>query len=572
MQLTSPSRRALGLAAAGVLSLSTLVIGLPGTATAETLEIIAFDADETGSVEVPLTGYCAVDWWVVGGSGGAGQEDGAAVPGTAGGEIRGTSAVTGGEIFSFSAGTVGADADVDGGGAGGTNAEEPDLDGGAGGTVHDADDLAVGGGGGGGAASVVTGPEGFSLIAYGGDGGGDHGGLGAGEGANVVDADLTDLVDGAYDAVGFHGRIEGQILPCAPEEEVVLTAPLAPTGLSAVDGDGRVTVRFDPTWSEDENGTDADAWEYSLDGVHYEPADVAWDEAYRKEAFTLIGLTNGTTYSIRVRGVSDLAGHGTPSEPVTSRPFVAPGAPGGVTVTPGTASVRVGWSAASSAGTYGIHHYAVDLIMSGGEMGDRSTVCEVPAGAPLTCLVGLRTEAGYTYRIVVSAVDGVGHSGADSAVVPVGTPSAPSVPATVPTSNGDLTRPAGQSGSVAAGSAVEISGSGYLPGSTVSLIVYSTPQVVGSAVADENGRFTATVTLPAGLTSGAHTLVASGVDPSGNPRYLTLPVTVTGGTATAATTGGLAYTGASVALPALGGLAALALGGALVVAGRRTRA
>ena len=89
-----------------------------------------------------------------------------------------------------------------------------------------------------------------------------------------------------------------------------------------------------------------------------------------------------------------------------------------------------------------------------------------------------------------------------------------------------------------------------------------------STVADGAGNIYVTVTIPAGLAAGSHTLVAAGVDAQGNPRYLTLPITVAGGTTGS---GGLAYTGASVAVPAIGGLAALVVGGGLVVAGRRRR-
>jgi LPXTG-motif cell wall-anchored protein len=52
--------------------------------------------------------------------------------------------------------------------------------------------------------------------------------------------------------------------------------------------------------------------------------------------------------------------------------------------------------------------------------------------------------------------------------------------------------------------------------------------------------------------------------------------TVTGGVAVAGgeggSEGGLAYTGASVAVPLIGGLAALGLGGGLLVASRRRNA
>jgi hypothetical protein len=144
------------------------------------------------------------------------------------------------------------------------------------------------------------------------------------------------------------------------------------------------------------------------------------------------------------------------------------------------------------------------------------------------------------------------------------------VPDSVPASDGDLDAPAALDGPVAAGAEIDVAGSGYLPESTVTVVVYSEPTVLGSAAVDASGAFSASVTLPEDLPAGAHTLVASGVDPQGNPRYLTLPITVAG--ATGAVHGRLAFTGFDVQAPLTGGLAALGIGTALIVVSRRRRA
>jgi hypothetical protein len=121
---------------------------------------------------------------------------------------------------------------------------------------------------------------------------------------------------------------------------------------------------------------------------------------------------------------------------------------------------------------------------------------------------------------------------------------------------------------------MKLSGHGYLPNSTVSVIIYSSPRVLTSVVTDETGSFEVTVTVPKRLESGHHTFVASGVDPSGKVRYVTLPVTVSGGTTGGGgNTGGgdLAYTGFDVALPLTIGLFAFGVGGALMFAARRRK-
>jgi LPXTG-motif cell wall-anchored protein len=88
---------------------------------------------------------------------------------------------------------------------------------------------------------------------------------------------------------------------------------------------------------------------------------------------------------------------------------------------------------------------------------------------------------------------------------------------------------------------------------------------LGSFTVDGAGAFEIEVTIPDGLHAGEHSLVVSGLDPSGNPRYLRTDVTVSG------VEGVLAYTGAEVAGPAIGGLTAVVVGSGLLVASRRRR-
>jgi len=154
----------------------------------------------------------------------------------------------------------------------------------------------------------------------------------------------------------------------------------------------------------------------------------------------------------------------------------------------------------------------------------------------------------------------------------------------VPEASGALQVPAADAGALTPGGSVALSGSGFLTRSTVTLVVYSTPTVLNSLVTEVNGSFDANVTLPADLPEGPHTLVATGVDPTGRTWTLTQGITTrgtdTGSTAhagdssrtTVPAAGALAYTGADVAVPAIGGLVALAVGISLTLVGRRRRA
>lgn len=62
---------------------------------------------------------------------------------------------------------------------------------------------------------------------------------------------------------------------------------------------------------------------------------------------------------------------------------------------------------------------------------------------------------------------------------------------------------------------VSVNGAGLAPGSPFEVVVYSTPQSLASGMADAQGAFTATATLPAGLVPGAHTVVFRGTDANG---------------------------------------------------------
>lgn len=107
---------------------------------------------------------------------------------------------------------------------------------------------------------------------------------------------------------------------------------------------------------------------------------------------------------------------------------------------------------------------------------------------------------------------------------------------------------------------------GFKPGEKVTVVLHSTPQVLGTFTADANGVVTATFTVPAGTVVGDHTLVFEGNLGS----YYQETFTVAASTAVTPAGSNLAYTGADVAVPlALGGALVLAGGGALFVSRRR---
>lgn len=601
MHLAPPSRRALGLTAVGAIAMSTTVFTLGGVASALPSGVIGADGtvpadtcgvtfeiaggaggDSTGfaggdgdSLEITLAVeagavYDFTSELVLGGAGGTGAGDGG----------DGVALRWNGDLVAVAAGGGGAGVGADGGADGfwGDDVLDPDADPGT-------DDGYYGGsegsaslpGAGGEAGADAAGAAGADATSTDGGagapgaGGGGGGGFSGGGGAGATDAS-TGAGGGAgytlwpdYDAFPVVDVVAGtnagsasaaySWVACPP-----LAVPSAPELGDVVAGDGSAVVQVWPA-EQDPADTSALTYEYRVDGGSWKPFSTApvWQGADLREG-TVPALTNGTTHSIQVRALSD-AGAGAASVAKTVTPFAPIGAPGGVAVTTTPTSVRVTWTAPTVPGTYDVAGYVIG--MGTGEMGGE--VCETAADV-LSCTV-TGVQSGVDYSVVVFAVDTEGNAGEGSEPVQTG---AIPFPSSVPTANGPLTTSGISTGSVTPGSTITVSGTGYAPFSTVTVLVYSTPTVLGTAQADANGAFTFTGKLPAGLAAGSHTLVAAGVDGAGNPRYLTQAITV-GGAAGSGASGGLAYTGADIAVPTIGGLAALAVGGGLVLAGRRRR-
>ena len=72
-------------------------------------------------------------------------------------------------------------------------------------------------------------------------------------------------------------------------------------------------------------------------------------------------------------------------------------------------------------------------------------------------------------------------------------------------------------GASAGGAGVSVEASGLLPSSRATLFIFSTPQLIGEAIADADGSLSLSSVLPSDLPAGDHTLVLEAVDSAGNP-------------------------------------------------------
>jgi hypothetical protein len=314
----------------------------------------------------------------------------------------------------------------------------------------------------------------------------------------------------------------------------------------------------------------ATGYEYRLDRAG-EWTTLSTTEAQVGRVGTITGLTNGRTYTVEVRAVAGTAGElkSLPSRTATATPRYLLPAPGAVQTTVVPGAIKVTWAAPS--GGVGVTGYEVHALPGDDPQSNAGMVSCTTGAADTDCVLPVPAGQPYTVSVFGVTADGVG--------IPVFVVSdvVPAVqkPAAVPTQDdGDLTGAAGPITSATAGEKLELRGSGYLPGSVVELFVYSTPVSLGSVVAGPDGTFTVEVTLPEGLAAGTHHLVATGVDADGNVHNLVIEVAVSASgaaTVTAVHDQGLAYTGASIALPLGGGLLALLTGGGLMALARRRR-
>jgi hypothetical protein len=76
------------------------------------------------------------------------------------------------------------------------------------------------------------------------------------------------------------------------------------------------------------------------------------------------------------------------------------------------------------------------------------------------------------------------------------------------------------------GGQLVITSSGWAPGSTVTLWLYSEPRMLAEVAVDASGSFTVTATIPPDMTPGEHLLQLVGPTPEGELRVLAIGMVV----------------------------------------------
>ena len=192
------------------------------------------------------------------------------------------------------------------------------------------------------------------------------------------------------------------------------TVPGAPTGLSATAGNQQVALSW--TAPASNGGATITDYEYSQNGS------ATWTSTGgTATSYTVQSLTNGQSYSFRVRAVNRV-GESTASAASSSvTPATVPGAPTGLSATVGDQQVELSWTAPASNGGATILRYEYEQGLSG---------TWTSTGGTATSFTVRNLTNGQSYTFRVRAVNRVGAGAASSAQsgTPTGTPGAPDAP------------------------------------------------------------------------------------------------------------------------------------------------
>lgn len=188
-----------------------------------------------------------------------------------------------------------------------------------------------------------------------------------------------------------------------------LTTPSAPTSLLATAGNGQVSISFT---AGSDGGSAITNYKYSTNnGSTY----TAFSPAVTASPVTITGLTNGTTYQIKLLAVNAV-GDGAESSAVSGTPSTVPSAPTGLSGSPGNTAATISFTAGSNGGSpITNYQYSTDggstfLAFSPADAASPVTISTLSSDGttPLT--------NGVSYTIQLKAVNVIGTSAPSSSV------------------------------------------------------------------------------------------------------------------------------------------------------------
>ena len=221
---------------------------------------------------------------------------------------------------------------------------------------------------------------------------------------------------GAVNAIGVgHAARQEGLIPAA--------TPTAPTTLAAEPGDATVTLSWTAPESDGGNAITGYSFQQKQGTGDYGDWTSITDSDVNTRDHTVSGLTNGTTYTFRVRAENS-EGPGSASDETSATPLSVPTAPQTLTTTPGNAHVALAWTTPASNGGSPIIGYEYRYQPVADVFTSWSAVPDSNANTNGFTVVGLTNGAVHTFQVRAATADNKGKA-ASATATPMADPPAP---------------------------------------------------------------------------------------------------------------------------------------------------